>query len=308
MSTDDGQDQTAVLALCLVSGLAGASLLKGVLAALLGLLLSMAGFAPTDAMPRFTFDWPMMDAGFALLPLLLGLFAVSEVLNEVITPPDKRSSPPTRFESPRFPGARLRDIAAHWVNMLRSGAIGVGVGLLPCIGANASNLLAYSAARSSSRHPERFSTGIPDGIVASETANNASIGAAMIPLMALGIPGDAVTAILLGGLMIHGIQTGPMLFSANGPLVYALFASMIVANVAMLVLSIAGIRIFIRILAVPKSILLSMVMVTCVIGAFATNNRMFDVYTLVAAGFLGFILIRMKIPFQPLVLGFILTP
>ncbi|WP_394706236.1 tripartite tricarboxylate transporter permease [uncultured Cohaesibacter sp.] len=186
--------------------------------------------------------------------------------------------------------------------------IGIGVGLLPGIGASASNLLAYSAARSASRYPEKFGTGIPDGIIASETANNANVGSAMVPLLALGIPGDSVTAMLLGGLMIHGIQPGPMLFTANGQLVYALFAAMIVANIAMLVISILGIRVFVRILSIPKPLLLSVIMITCVVGAFATNNRMFDVYALVGFGILGYVLYKLDIPFPPLILGFILGP
>jgi len=298
----------AVFALTLVAGLAGKSLLRGIIAAFLGLLLSTVGFAPTDAIPRFTFGVSDLDGGFALLPVLLGLFAVTEILNEALKTPSERSAPPVNFKSPRFPGATLRDLRENGWNTLRSGAIGVGVGLLPGIGSSASNLLAYSAARSSSKTPERYGTGIAPGIVASETANNANVGAAMVPLIALGIPGDSVTAMLLGGLMIHGMQPGPLLFSANGPLVYAVFVALLIANVVMLVVSIAGIRVFVRILSVPKSYLLSVVMVTCVIGAFATNNRVFDVYTLVGFGLLGLALTRLAIPFPPLILGFILGP
>ncbi len=298
----------AVFALTLVAGLAGKSLLRGIIAALLGLLFSTVGFAPTDAIPRFTFGFSALDGGFSLLPVLLGLFAVTEILNEVLKKPDDRTVPPVNFTSPRFPGASLRDLVENGWNALRSGAIGVGIGLLPGIGSSASNLLAYSAARSSDKKPERFGTGVPAGIVASETANNANVGAAMVPLIALGIPGDSVTAMLLGGLMIHGMQPGPLLFTNNGPLVYAVFVALLIANFAMLVISIAGIRVFVRILSVPKSYLLAVVMVTCVLGAFAVNNRVFDVYTLVGFGILGLVLTRLSIPFPPLILGFILGP
>ena len=130
----------------------------------------------------------------------------------------------------------------------------------------------------------------------------------MVPFIALGIPGDSVTAMLLVGLMIHGMQPGPLLFTANGPLVYAVFVALLLANVVMLVVSIAGIRVFVRILSVPKSYLLSVVMVTCVLGAFATNNRVFDVFTLVGFGLLGLGLRHLAIPFPPLILGFILGP
>ena len=138
--------------------------------------------------------------------------------------------------------------------------------------------------------------------------NNAGIGAAMVPLMTLGIPGDTVTALLLGGFLIHGIQPGPMLFQTNGELVYAIFLALLLANVMMLFVEYFGIRVFVKILSVPKHVLLSIVMVMCVVGAFALNNRLFDVYTLIAFGAFGYVMLKFRYPFPPLILGFILGP
>jgi len=298
----------AVFALTLVAGLSGGNLAKGIASALIGLLAAMIGLAPVDAYKRFTFDMPVLDGGLALLPVLLGLFAVSEVLKFA-----EQSYRGTNDKTPSvavsgFFGITRAEFRSYMPNFARSSAIGVVVGLLPGIGSASSNLLAYMAARSSSRDPESFGRGNPQGLVASESANNAGIGAALVPLMALGIPGDAVTALILGGFLIHGIQPGPLLFAANGPLVYAIFTALLLAAVTMVIIEYWGIRLFIRILSVPKHYLLSVVLVMCVVGAFATNNRMFDVWTLFAFGLLGYAMLRFDYPFAPLILGFILGP
>jgi putative tricarboxylic transport membrane protein len=186
--------------------------------------------------------------------------------------------------------------------------IGIGVGILPGIGAATSNMISYIVAKKRSRHPEKFGTGIIDGLVASETANNAGIGGAMIPLLTLGIPGDGVTAIMLGGFLVHGIQPGPMLFVSQGPLVYTIFAALIVATVVMLILEFYGLRIFIRLLAIPKHILLPIILVLCVVGAFGLSSRLFDVWTILLFGLIGYGFVKLKVPAGPFILGFILGP
>jgi putative tricarboxylic transport membrane protein len=145
-------------------------------------------------------------------------------------------------------------------------------------------------------------------VVASETSNNASIGGALIPLLTLGIPGDTVTAMLLGGLMMQGVIPGPMLFKNNGPLVYSIFGALFVASVMMLLVEFGGIRMFVRLLKIPKNILLSVVLCLCVVGAIASNNRLFDAYAMIAFGLLGYWLTKMRFPLPPLILGFILSP
>lgn len=298
----------SLFALTLVAGLSGKNLAKGLVSAIIGLLVAMIGIAPIDAYKRFTFEFSALDAGLALVPVLLGLFAVSEVLKEAETSFGNAPTKLPKFKMPGFFGTNWSEIKSQWLNTLRSGSIGIGIGLLPGIGAGTSNLLAYLAAKNSSKTPEKFGTGVPDGIIASETANNAGIGAAMVPLITLGIPGDSVTAMLLGGFLIHGIQPGPLLFQNNGELVYSIFVALLVASIVMLCLLYFGLRGFVAMLSIPKHYLLSLVMVMCFVGAFAVNNRMFDVYTLIAFGLLGYVMLKFDFPFPPLILGFILGP
>lgn len=298
----------AVFALTLVAGLSGGNMAKGLASAAIGLLIGMIGLAPIDGYRRFTFGWNALDGGLSLLPVLLGLFALSEVLKHAENRHEAAPAAIPAFRLKGFFGVTWPDFRTYFPNFMRSSAIGVGVGLLPGIGSGTSNLLAYMAARSASKEPESFGTGNPQGLVASESANNAGIGAAMVPLIALGIPGDATTALMLGGFLIHGIQPGPMLFTANATLVYAIFTALIVSAVVMLFVEYFGIRLFVRVLAIPKHYLLSAVTVMCVLGAYATNNRMFDVYTLMACGALGYAMLKFDYPFAPLVLGFILGP
>ena len=163
-------------------------------------------------------------------------------------------------------------------------------------------------AKNSDKHPERFGTGVIDGIVASETANNATIGGALIPLLTLGIPGDAVTALLLGSLMVHGLTPGPLLFTNNGPFVYSIFASALVSNFMMLLSMYLGIRLFARVLTVPKYILLPIIMVLCCVGAYGLNSRVFDICAVLAFGLLAFALQKGQFPTAPIILGFVLGP
>ncbi len=186
--------------------------------------------------------------------------------------------------------------------------IGIGIGILPGIGAGTSNIVSYIIAKKRSKQPEQFGKGAVEGVVASETANNAGIGSAMIPLMTLGIPGDTVTAILLGGFMIHGIQPGPLLFISQGELVYTIFAALILASVLMLVLEFYGLRIFIKLLAVPKHILLPIILVLCVVGAFGLSSRVFDVWTILLFGLIGYGFVKGGMPAAPFIIGFILGP
>ncbi|MCL2122914.1 MAG: tripartite tricarboxylate transporter permease, partial [Desulfovibrionaceae bacterium] len=187
-------------------------------------------------------------------------------------------------------------------------AIGLGIGILPGIGGSTSNLLAYSVAQNQSKTPEKFGAGILDGVVATETANNATIGGAMIPLLTLGIPGDMATAMLLGGLMIHGLTPGPLLFTEQPLFVYGVFAAMIVANCVMLFQEFYGLRFFIRMLRTPKHILLPIIFVLCIVGAFGLNNRTFDSIIVVAFGLVGYLFLKFKLPVAPFIMGLILGP
>jgi len=300
----------AIFSLTLIGSLASKALVKGMISGVLGFMIATIGVAPVDAYPRFTFGLTELSGGIDILPLMIGLFAVAEILSTArkgtglegatISNPDMKKL--------RGFGFSMAEFLSQIPNFIRSFLIGLGIGILPGIGGGTSNLLSYAAAKNSSRHPEKFGTGIIDGVVASETANNASIGGALIPLLTLGIPGDTVTAILLGGLTIKGLTPGPMLFRTNADLIYAVFFACIVANFMMLVVEFGGIRAFIAVLKIDKKILLPVIMVLCVVGAYGTNNRIFDVWAIFLLGLLGFGLSYLDFSLSPMILGFILGP
>ncbi|MBU8906471.1 tripartite tricarboxylate transporter permease [Desertibacillus haloalkaliphilus] len=295
-----------VFALTLISSLSDGSIVKGILAALIGISLAMVGSAPIDAFPRFTFGMNALDAGFNLLPALIGLFAISEFLKtseSKVNPLVKKIS----YKIKGF-GFSVAEFFKQGWNFFRSAFIGIAIGILPGIGGGTANIIAYATAKNQSKHPEEFGKGTPEGVVASESSNNAAVGGALVPLMALGIPGDTVTAMLLGGLVIHGIQPGPLFFTSNTDIVYGIFAALIIANIAMLVFLFLGMRFFVKLLSIPKHILLPIILVLCVVGAFGVNNRLFDVWALLFFGVLGYLLIKLKFPLTPVILGFILGP
>jgi len=293
-----------LFALTIVVTLSKGGMIKGILCAFLGLVISMFGTAPIDNAARFTFGWDEMKAGFSLLPVLIGLFAVSQIITELLKS-EKIMIPQIGRQRILPPLSLFRD---EWKNLIRSTFIGFFIGILPGIGGATGNIVAYAQAKSASKTPEKFGTGHPGGIVASESANNATTGGALIPLVTLGIPGDAVTAILIGGLMIHGIQPGPMLFKSNPDVVYSIFVATFIANIMMVLLMLGAIRVFIFLLKIPKTYLLPLIMALCVIGAFAMNNRMFDIWTLFLFGIVGFVLERFQFPLTPVLLGIVLEP
>ncbi len=297
----------SIFALTMIASLSDQSMAKGLLSGMVGVSMAMVGAAPIDSYQRFTFGNHELDVGFALLPVLVGLYAISEVITTAEDKSVVTSDNIVDFKIKGF-GFTMSEFRGQFVNFIRSSLIGTGIGILPGIGGGTSNIIAYITAKNQSKHPEKFGTGIIDGIVASESANNASIGGALIPLLTLGIPGDTVTAMLLGGLMIHGITPGPMLFRTNGDLIFSIFAALLVANVVMLILEFFGMRMFVNMLKIPKNILLSVIVVLCVVGAFANNNRIFDAHVMVIFGIIGYILIKIKYPLPPVILGFILAP
>ena len=296
-----------VFSLTMIASLSGDSLIRGVVSALVGIAAALVGMAPISSHLRFTFGSTDLITGFSLLPALIGLFAVSQILE--VSLQHKGTEKGVKFNcSIKGFGFDLRDLLRQKMNLFRSACIGTGIGILPGLGGAICNIVAYAMAQKYSSYPEKFGTGIDDGIVASETSNNACTGGALVPLMTLGIPGDNTTAIILAGFMIHGITPGPLLFTDHSLLVYGIFAALIVANIYMLGISFWGMRLFIRILSVPKNILLPVVGVMCLIGAYGLNNQMFDVWTMLGFGVLGFIMKRNKFALAPLILGFILGP
>ena len=245
-----------------------------------------------------------MDDGLKLLPVLIGLFALSRVFlpsssktNQVIS---------TKINGPIT--LKLREWKSHWLNLLRSSAIGTGIGILPGIGANIGSLIAYSTSRATSKHPEKFGTGCDDGIIASESANNATVGGALVPLVALGIPGSVIDAILLGAFVIHGLQPGPMLFTNDPKIVGTIISSYLWANFAMLFLMLLSARWVAKLARIQHHTLIPIVAAFCVLGSFALANRYFDVWVMISFGIAGLLLERWRIPLAPLVIGFVIAP
>ena len=300
----------AVFSLTLIATLSGDSMVKGILAGLLGIACATVGMAPIDAVTRFTFGSVELTAGFDILPVLIGMFALSEIMSVAETSRLEGATNVLNISTKNIKGFgfSFAEFKSQMVNMLRSAGIGLGIGILPGLGGSTSNLIAYSVAKSQSKYPEKFGTGVIDGVVATETANNATIGGAMIPLLTLGIPGDMTTAILLGGLVIHGLTPGPLLFAEQPHFVYGIFVAMFLANFVMLFQEYFGLRFFVRMLRIPKYILLPIIFVLCVVGVFGLNNRSFDAFIIVAFGAIGYFFIKYKLPVAPFIMGFILGP
>ncbi|GHV53829.1 transporter [Deltaproteobacteria bacterium] len=300
----------AVFSLTLIASLSSSSMIKGMLSGLFGIACATVGMAPIDAAQRFTFGSIQLSAGFDILPVLIGMFALSEIMNVAETSRIEGAASILQISTRGIKGFgfSVAEFKGQIINFLRSAAIGLGIGILPGIGGSTSNLIAYSVAKNQSKHPEKFGTGIIDGVVATEAANNATIGGAMIPLLTLGIPGDMTTAMLLGGLVIHGLTPGPLLFTEQPIFVYGVFAAMLLANFAMLFQEFFGLRFFVRMLRTPKYILMPIIFVLCIVGAFGLNNRVFDSFIVIAFGLVGYFFIKFKLPVAPFIMGFILGP
>lgn len=297
----------AIFSLTLIITLASGSMAKGIFSGAIGFAFSTVGIAPVDAITRFTFGQTALNSGFDILPVLIGLFAISEIIKVAEDVKTEKKATIQAVTLKGF-GFSLKEFFEQGWNCIRSVLIGTGIGILPGIGSGTSNIVAYMVAKKQSKYPEKFGTGIIDGVVASEAASCSAVGGAMIPLMTLGIPGDTVTAMLLGGFMIHGIQPGPLLFVSQGPLVYAIFIAMLVSSLMMLICELYGVRIFVKMLAIPKHILLPIILVLCVVGAFGLGNRVFDVGVIVFFGLLGYGFVKCKIPQTPFIIGLILGP
>jgi len=242
--------------------------------------------------------------------VLVGLFAFSQLMSDVRDPASatealaERGAAGVRIEHLQS----IKAIAVRWVIWLRSSLIGVFVGVLPAAGSSISNILAYDQAKKASRHPEKFGTGIPDGIIASESANNATAGGALITMMALGIPGDAVTAVMLGALLIHDIAPSPTFISTQPKLAYSIIVAFFLAHFIMVACQSFSLRLFVLIMRVPLYVLAAVILAYCAIGVFSLNNVGFDLWTLLIFGVIGYVMVRLGFPLTPMILGVVLGP
>lgn len=296
----------SVFSLTIIASLAGDSIINGLLGGLLGLALSCVGMAPLDAIPRFTFGKYQLMSGFNIVVILIGIYAVTDIIFAGLG----RKMLSTRHKQAQFQlkgfGISLTEFVRQLPNMIRSSLIGIGIGILPGIGGSTAGLMAYTSAKNSSKYPEKFGTGVVDGVIASETANNAVIGGSLVPLITMGIPGNTVTAVFLGGLTIHGIAPGPLVFQKSGQYIYGIYIALIVANIFMILFERGFLRFFVKILDLPKFILFPLIMVCCVMGAFANNSRTFDIWCAIFFGLLGVLFKKLHITSTPLIIGFIL--
>jgi putative tricarboxylic transport membrane protein len=300
----------AVFSLTMIAGLSGKSIAKGLISGVLGCMFATVGIDGIGNVQRFTLGITQLMTGFNILPVLIGLFAVSEIFitAEKAKEISKMDCIKVDLKGIKGFGFTWKEFLSQKWNMLISGLIGISIGILPGIGGGVANVLTYGVIKNRSKYPEKFGTGVIDGIVASETSNNAAIGGALVPMLSLGIPGDTVTAILLGGLTIMGVTPGPLMFTQHIEVVYAIFLTMITGSIAMLLIQFYGLRGFIALLKIPKHYLLPAIFLFCVIGAFGIGNRLFDVWTVLLFGVLGFVFYKMDIPAPPFILGFIIGP
>ena len=298
-----------VLALSMVAGLVEASLLKGLIAGMLGLVVTVLGNDPMMGAPRLTLGIGFLEGGVAFLPVLIGVFAFAQIMSDVEKMRRAKEAAHALAGVTRLAVSQLkvlRDILSRPVLLLWSSIVGVWIGVLPAIGGSAANMMAYDQAKKFSKRPEAFGTGIPEGIIASESANNANVGGSLVTIMAFGIPGDAVTAVMLGALTIHGIQSGPLFISQQPTIAYGIFAAYLLAHQIMVVMMAFAARWALKVITVPKSALFPVVLVLCVVGAYALNNTMANVYVLLVFGVLGYLMVKAGLPLAPFILGVIL--
>lgn len=291
----------AAFGLSLVSSLGGKSLLKGVIAMIMGLLVVTIGLDPINGTPRFTFTEDFFE-GIPFLPALIGLFALSEVFYILEDVKEKPITP----EPLKGIGLNLRFFREKWVILIRSSIVGYIIGVIPGAGATIASMVSYNEAKRWSKDKDSFGKGNPEGIVASEAANNSSVSGAMAPLLALGIPGSASTAILIGALTIQGIQPGPLLFSKNPEIPYSIFASLLFGVPIMVAIGLLGARVWMKVTSIPKSMLAAVVTGICVLGAFSHSNSMYPVWVMMGCGMAGYILRKVEIPMAPIVLALVL--
>lgn len=302
-----------IFALTLVSGLSNRAIIKGLLAAAIGLFITTVGY-DRNSNVRFDFDLPILSSGFEMLPVMIGVFAFTQLMSNIEEIKDKKG-PESRTTQPKesikndvsIPIRKIiKDIAGQKINTIRSSVIGSLVGALPGTGGTVANFISYDQAKKASRHPEKFGTGIADGIVASESSNSASPGGAFIPTLALGIPGDLTMAIMMGIFILHGLQPGPLMFEQNPILVGSIYATLMIGSVIMVISQLILCRWFAKISAIPQPILVPSVLVLCAVGAYALNNNLFDIWVLLLFGLMGYLLSKADVPLPPLILGVVL--
>lgn len=292
-----------IMGMMMVGSLGSKSIFRGLIAAAIGVLLGTIGMDSMTAKPRFTYGITYLLPGVDYVTAMIGLFGVSEALTQITT---KDIDPIKQKIDKIIPS--FETVKKYIPLTIRSSIVGVIVGALPGAGGDIAALLTYDQAKRTVKNPEvPFGEGAIEGLVAPESANNAAIGGAFIPMLTLGIPGDAVTAVMIGALTIHGLKPGPNLMRTTPDLFYLIVSCLAFATVFLLIFGLTGVKIFTRIVEIPKGILLPIIIILSVVGSYAINNSLFDVYWMLGFGLLGYFLKRFDYPVAPCVLGIILT-
>lgn len=305
--TSDEYFWLALLGLSCAILVSGGNPLKGAVSMLIGLSIAMVGMDSVSGQMRFTLGSYELLAGISLLPVLIGLFAITELLRSIPKSDEKTGAPVGVSQVGVFRGVGS-NIWKYKGGVARGGILGTMIGALPGAGADIASWVSYAISRKLSRHPEKYGTGHVEGLVSASAANNAALSGAYIPALVFGIPGDTVTAIIIGVLVTKGITPGPDVFIEQGALVNAIFMVFVLANLLLLPLGLLAIKGAKRILMVPTGILYPLILIFCIVGAFSANNSMFDVWVMLGVGLLGFYLMENGFPLGPLILAFILGP
>lgn len=294
-----------VFALSVIVVFGGGSKLDALIMALVGVAVGIIGLDPIEGTPRFTFGSYDLENGLQLVPVLVGLFAMSEVFLQLY---NKASEKDANRVIPKLLDSKVTfvDIWKMKGILSLSSAIGTFIGILPGIGSTVPAFMSYSLARSRSKTPEKFGTGAPEGVAAPEAANNAVTGGALIPTLALGIPGDAVTAVILGAFMLQGLAPGPFLFRDYGLEVYAIFEALILSAIPAIIFGLLLFKVAIHVVKLQPKSLFPAIAILSIFGAFSVNNSLADVWVMLAAGFIGFVFRLSKFPLPPLLIGLIL--
>ncbi len=298
------------LAMTIIAGLGTSSLAKGLIAAAGGVLIGTVGMEPVSALPRFTFGLFQLERGISLIPLGIGMLAFSEIIIQL-----ERQFAMGEVECTMPFSSRPEDRLVSWKEykscigtMLRSSIAGTVVGALPGLGAPVASFFAYDQAKKRSKTPEEFGKGKLEGIAASEAANSAVVGGSLIPLFTLGIPGNMAAALLIGAFVIHGMIPGPLMFEENAQFIYAIYTSLIIANIFLLGVGRAGLKTFCKVVQTPPAILYPIIIFTCVMGAYLAQYYVFDVKLMLVFAFLAYFMRKFDFSFICLIIGFILAP
>jgi len=292
----------AVFALSMLASVSGKSSIRNLIAGAVGVLLSTIGLHLTTGIERFTFGINELQEGLNFVPVLIGLFAVGEMLSQARV--GNIAYQRIRANVVKLPS--IDDFRRIKNTILRSSGIGTFVGILPAEGATVAAIMGYNEARRWSKDKDKFGTGIPEGIAGPESANNAATGGAMVPTLALGIPGSTSTALILGAMIMHGLKPGPFLLQNQPEFLYAVFGAMIFANLAFMVVGFAGAKLFSQVTLIPRTFLWPSVFILAVVGSYAAASSFFDVYVMLAAGILGYFMLRFGFGPAPLIMGLIL--